>query len=357
MLRIFVLCEILGEWPTAIDGVLIALLPKAAGGLRPIGIFPTFVRVWFQLRAPYIRRWEADHERPYFYAGAAKGADVALWLQAAHLEHAALTQQAAAATLVDLVKAFERLSHVGLLTAAKRWEYPMWALRLSIAAYRLGRRVSIQGVLSAIVVACRGITAGSSFATTELRLLLLAALDNLHAAFPSLPLHVYVDDMFLAALGAPRHVCMTLTRATRQLVTLLQAAALEVSDTKSEGVASSPWLCRQLSAALADYGISFSTSCKSLGGGCRCHPQTQRQCAEEAAPRSARSEAAHRSAAQGGGRHSEVLPHGLHRGADVGRPRGRSCHHPVAAMAARGRARLRRCCRWQVARRGAASGR
>ncbi len=52
MLRIFVLCEILGEWPSAIDGILIALLPKASGGLRPIGIFPTFVRVWFQLRAP-----------------------------------------------------------------------------------------------------------------------------------------------------------------------------------------------------------------------------------------------------------------------------------------------------------------
>jgi hypothetical protein len=95
------------------------------------------------------------------------------------MENAALSRIAAAASLIDLVKAFERVSHTGLRDAAVRWGYPLWALRLSIAAYRLNRRVSINGILSRVVVACRGITAGSTFATTELRLLLLTALDGL----------------------------------------------------------------------------------------------------------------------------------------------------------------------------------
>ena len=237
LLKVLVLCEIIGAWPTVITDVLIALLPKSSGGLRPIGIFPTLIRVWFRLRAPVIRAWERAHERPYFFAGCGKGADVALWLQAAHLESAALAKRASAASLVDLVKAFERVSHVALLDAALRWDYPIWILRLSLAAYRLARRISINGILSGALLALRGITAGSVFATTELRLLLLVALDDVAAAFPELPLHVYVDDMFLAVVGAPRHVCRVLTDATVLLVPGLTAALLEESHTKSEGIA------------------------------------------------------------------------------------------------------------------------
>ena len=33
-------CEVIGEWPEAVDVVIIALLPKSDGGLRPIGLMP-----------------------------------------------------------------------------------------------------------------------------------------------------------------------------------------------------------------------------------------------------------------------------------------------------------------------------
>ena len=38
-------CETTGEWPEAIDVVIIALLPKSDGGLRPIGLMPLLVRL------------------------------------------------------------------------------------------------------------------------------------------------------------------------------------------------------------------------------------------------------------------------------------------------------------------------
>jgi hypothetical protein len=94
-----------------VTDVLIALIPKASGGLRPIDIFPSFIRLWMRLRSDDIREWERLHARTFLFAGQRKGANVALWLQAGMLEQAALSKAVSAATLIDLVKAFERVSH------------------------------------------------------------------------------------------------------------------------------------------------------------------------------------------------------------------------------------------------------
>ena len=141
----------------------------------------------------------------------------------------------------------------------------IWILRFNIAAYCMGRRISINGFLSKVVIACRSITAGSTFATTELRLLLLIALDFVAAAFPALPLMVYVDDTFLAAVGIPQYVCRKLPAAVRLLARELRAMDLEISLTKSEGIASTPDLSRRLVESLVDLGMQFSSSRKSLG--------------------------------------------------------------------------------------------
>ena len=128
----------------------------------------------------------------------ARGADSAAWIQGATLElgaragHArkrgrkrpAIRQLACAASLIDLMKAFERVPHHILAREAQALGYPLWLLRLSLAAYRLPRRISIAGVLSRILRAARGLTAGSSFAMTELRVILIRGLDSLTSTFP-----------------------------------------------------------------------------------------------------------------------------------------------------------------------------
>ena len=43
-------CETTGEWPKIIDVVIIALLPKSDGALRPIGLMPFLVRIWTRAR-------------------------------------------------------------------------------------------------------------------------------------------------------------------------------------------------------------------------------------------------------------------------------------------------------------------
>ena len=98
-------CESSGEWPGATGTSIIVLLAKPGGGHRPIGLLPWLVRVWMRVRRDVALRWEHDNRRPFLYAGAGKGAEVASWKQAARGELAATAPVHAAygMVLLDLV--------------------------------------------------------------------------------------------------------------------------------------------------------------------------------------------------------------------------------------------------------------
>ena len=59
--------------------------------------------------------------------------------------------------LLDLVKAFERISHKLLVQEGEALGYPMWMLRLSIATYQLHRVIRVNTVITSSLVAQRGI--------------------------------------------------------------------------------------------------------------------------------------------------------------------------------------------------------
>ena len=144
-------------------------------GRRPIGLLPSIVRWWMRIRLEVVRTWQDANERPFFYAGPRKGAEVASWKHAARSELAHSQRHEGicyAALLLDLVKAFERVPHEWLIAQGVRFRYPLLVLRLSIRAYRLHRALVVEGICSALLRATRGITAGSGFATTELRVLI-----------------------------------------------------------------------------------------------------------------------------------------------------------------------------------------
>ena len=50
LLHLLQLVEQCGRWPAAIGHVMIVLLAKPAGGFRPIGLFPSVVRIWMRVR-------------------------------------------------------------------------------------------------------------------------------------------------------------------------------------------------------------------------------------------------------------------------------------------------------------------
>ncbi len=78
----------------------------------------------------------------------------------------------------------------------------MTVLRLSIAAYRLLRTLTANGICSTLLLPGSGIIAGAVHSTIELRLLLIQWMDDAVALFPSLlSVTAYVDDVSLESLG------------------------------------------------------------------------------------------------------------------------------------------------------------
>ena len=200
--ELFIAFEKFGEWADALDLVLIVLLPKNDGGYRPIGLFPTIIRIWFRTRLLTIKIWDQSNKMPSVFGGPGMGAQKAAFQISITAEIAALENADFAAGLLDLVKAFETVPHHILVSIAIALGYPLPLLRLCLASYRLKRSIGIEGVYSKTVVATRGITAGSGTAATELKLLLLPLMRMLEEQWAnSLVAKVYVDDLTLLVRG------------------------------------------------------------------------------------------------------------------------------------------------------------
>ncbi len=243
---LFLLFEQTGTWTNALNLVLIVLLPKPDGGFRPIGLFPTIIRVWMRARVVAARTWEAANAIPSLYGGKGMGAQRAAWEAAFIAELSALKRIDHLQILLDLVKAFETVPHHLLVKAARENGYPLALLRLSLAAYRLARSIGTDGVFSRILVAVRGITAGSGFATTELRLFMLDTMIELKSRWPVLSTQLYVDDLTISASGVAERLLRLLDRVLQFLVSRLQDDLLmEVSTKKSVVMAGRPALAKR----------------------------------------------------------------------------------------------------------------
>ena len=112
---------------------------------------------------------------------------VAAWKQAFRAESAATAalRTEYAEALLDLIKAFDNVPYWLLVQEGRRLGYPLWLLRLSIATYKMTRVIRIRKVVSQVVRAFKGITAGSGFATTEMRVVIIHLVDKAKALYPA----------------------------------------------------------------------------------------------------------------------------------------------------------------------------
>ena len=74
LIALFLCFEAAGDWCMAVNLVLIVLLPKPDGGRRPIGLFPTIIRIWMRARIWAAREWERLHDHYSLFAGPDMGA-------------------------------------------------------------------------------------------------------------------------------------------------------------------------------------------------------------------------------------------------------------------------------------------
>ena len=123
--RVMLMCGVL---PAALDWLVIALIPKPKGGERPIGIDPSPLRSMSKfIRSTYGERWAELHDRPYMFGKKGRSAQACLWGKSVMAEFAVYTGQPAAASLLDIAKAFHSVDHHFLVMQAVRhgfdWGY------------------------------------------------------------------------------------------------------------------------------------------------------------------------------------------------------------------------------------------
>ena len=263
---LFMAFEAQGKWCEVLNLVLIVLLPKSSGGFRPIGLFPTVIRIWMRARYGLARAWQATHSLPVTFGGVGGSAPYAAWQAAMTAECAALDHLDHVQALIDLVKAFETVPHHILVRFAIARGYPVVLLRLSLASYRLVRSVGVDGVYSRCIVATRGITAGAGFATVELEVLLFDTILGLQAWSPTLVVKVFIDDITLAACGLPRVIIRVLVEALDFLVQQLEVhLRMLVSDGKSKVLAGRPSIAAAVLKAIESDKLALTRHGKLLG--------------------------------------------------------------------------------------------
>ncbi len=210
--------EVAGAWPRQVSLVTTALLPKAKGGFRPIGLLPAIYRVWAKARRPWTDRWEDAHSRAYLSAARGNGPVDAMWRLSARQEAGAADGLHAAVIAEDMQSFFETIGRERLAEEAAALGFPMPVLRAALAAYAMPRMITLQGRVSRQMVPTRGVIAGCSIAMALTKVFYLRAFDKLVNKVPKdVHLDAFVDDLTLSATGDSRSVILDVTKAHDEL--------------------------------------------------------------------------------------------------------------------------------------------
>ena len=133
----------------------------------------------------------------------------------------------------------------------------------------MARVIRIRKVVSAIVFAFRGMTAGSGFATTEMRLLMINLVEKALAAHPSVNPTLFVDDLAAQAAGPGQWIENEVGGFIVIIAKAFRSCLFELSGTKSLVTAATDALGRRMEAFWAEAGrfIKYVRKVNYLGVG------------------------------------------------------------------------------------------
>ncbi len=268
-------CEEKGSWPDSLAVLMVHLIPKASGGLRPIVLLASILRIWERVRVHLARQWRDRCQRQWDWARAGRSAERAVWTQTTHDEAAMQRGLQSGSTLMDLRKAFEHVPLERAWRGGKRHGYPLRLLRSILECSAFARRLTLLGAVSDEIFTLTAVAAGLTFATDLLQLAIMDTIDTLCIDHPAVRVCVYIDDITLHRVGTEHEVAADLAAATRQCIDGLERCCNLVVDRelpwqrtgrrKSIAVGSSAGLRRQLATSLGALGITVKKKAKHLG--------------------------------------------------------------------------------------------
>ncbi|CAK0869555.1 unnamed protein product, partial [Prorocentrum cordatum] len=172
------------RWPIHMGTVLFFITPKTFTTYRVIGFLPATMRIWEITREPYMTRWAKENQMSQDCTSFGKAAED----QGEELE-------ATITAVLDLIKAFERVSLFVLWEAGKQLKFNTGVLAVVCSYVAMARRLIVGESVSSATGAVGAIIAGSKFSVCFLKLVIQSTVDGLVVGGPRAKWRMYVDDL------------------------------------------------------------------------------------------------------------------------------------------------------------------
>ena len=141
------------------------LIPKNVTSEGPIALMPTLIRWWEALRAPEVAKWQQKYRVEWDATdGRSGGAQRTVWVVLMEMERfnvrSKAEDQGAVALVLDLAKAFERVSLPVVWAWTTNFCFPRKILRVLCGYFEHQRRVQFEGCAAEPLTTIMAIFAG-----------------------------------------------------------------------------------------------------------------------------------------------------------------------------------------------------
>jgi hypothetical protein len=190
--------------PSQMDLFIVHLIPKGdtVGAVQPIGLFPTLVRLldrWFRWNCG--RGWSALQPATSHLGVRCHCIEKGMWKQTVLSEFSTLVGRGFATLLLDIMMAFEAVSHRVLAAQAMEQGFQLGLLRWLLSLLLQPRSISYQGLLTSPVSASCSIVPESSHADLLMWLMAQPVVSMIRTRWPYNCVSVVVDNLQISLHG------------------------------------------------------------------------------------------------------------------------------------------------------------
>ncbi|CAK0809774.1 unnamed protein product, partial [Prorocentrum cordatum] len=220
--------EAQGLWPRQCMAVVVASVPKPAGGDRVLGMIAAMPKIWSKARGGIVDNW--TEQLGAFWGGALRGCSaLRAALHRALLDEVGREMQLASATLLlDLQTFYDTISLALLMELAVQVKYPAIVVAMEVELF-LGPRIlkDQRHGISELVWPTRSAVAGSARGVSLAKVFIHGVLGKAHQVAPQAPLWTSVDDTTARCEGSRQMVKQEMKQVATQFVEGFVEAELE----------------------------------------------------------------------------------------------------------------------------------
>ena len=195
-----------GKWPQQACTTMFFLIPKNVTSERTIAHMPTLIRWWEALRVPEVAKWEQKYCADWDATDGRNGeAQRTVWEVLMEMERfngrAKAEDQGTVALVLDLAKAFERVSILVVWAWATHFSFQRKIVRVLCGYSEHQRRVQFEGCVAEQLQPIPASLPGSKWSSLLLRIVLQDALSEVTQIYPPLKLRVFVHNITAQVKG------------------------------------------------------------------------------------------------------------------------------------------------------------